>query len=55
MEGELLKEMVVNLPNFVFSGIAVWTLYRICNRLLDEVVRTCQQAKEVMLEKKLDD
>lgn len=55
MEAELLKEMVVNLPNFVFSGIAVWTLYRICNRLLDQVVKTCQEAKEVALERRAED
>lgn len=51
MEGELLKEIIVDLPNFLFSGVAIWTLYRIVMRLLDEVVVTCREAKEVMLEK----
>lgn len=46
MEAELLKEIIVNLPNFLFSGVAIWVLYRICNRLLDEVVKTCQGAEE---------
>lgn len=55
MEGELLKEMLLNLPNFAFSWVAIWTLYRICNRLLDEVVKSCQEAKETTLERRGDD
>lgn len=49
MEAELLKEMAINLPNFVFAGLAIIALYKICNRLLDEVVTTCREAKEATL------
>ena len=55
METELIKEMVANLPNFIFAGLAIISLYKICNRLLDEVVTTCRDAKETVLEHRGDD
>ena len=55
METELVKEMVINLPNFIFAGLAIIALYKICNRLLDEVVTTCREAKETALKNRPDD
>jgi len=39
LELDLVKLMVTNIPNFMFSGICTLILYRINNRLMDMLDR----------------
>jgi len=48
MTDELVKTVVLNLPNFVFAGLAIMALYRINERLvamIDRLCKPCEGAK----------
>jgi hypothetical protein len=43
MEGELLSQVVVNLPNFIFAAVSMAILYRQNQRLMDIVEKWCDR------------
>jgi len=49
METTLLEQIVVNLPNFVFGGVALVMLYKQNGRLLTLLEKTCSKAQAAAL------
>jgi len=51
MEANLLEQIVVNLPNFVFGGVAILVLYKQNDRLLTMLESMCGKAQDAVIEK----
>lgn len=49
MEASLLEQIVVNLPNFVFSGVAILVLYKQNDRLLTMLENMCGKTTEAAI------
>jgi len=46
MTEELIQTVIVNLPNFLFAGLSIYTLYKINERLIAMIDRLCEPCKE---------
>ena len=49
MEASLLEQIVINLPNFIFGGIACLILYKQNDRLLAILEKQCGEAQAAAL------
>jgi len=51
MEATLLEQIVVNLPNFVFGGVAILVLYKQNDRLLTMLENMCGKTTDAVIER----
>lgn len=49
METTLLEQIVVNLPNFVFGGVAILILYKQNDRLLTMLESMCGKTTDAAI------
>jgi len=54
VETTLLEQIVVNLPNFIFGGVACLILYKQNDRLLTILEKQCGEAQKAALESAAD-
>lgn len=51
MEADLLTQIVANLPNFIFGGIAIAVLYKQNDRLLTMLENMCGKTTDAVIER----
>lgn len=49
METTLIEQIIVNIPNFVFGGVAILVLYRQNDRLLTMLENMCGKTTEAAI------
>ena len=49
MEQSLLEQIIVNLPNFVFGGVAILILYKQNDRLLAMLENMCGKTTDAAI------
>lgn len=49
METTLIEQIIVNIPNFVFGGVAILVLYRQNDRLLTMLENMCGKTTDAAI------
>jgi len=49
MEATLIEQIIVNIPNFVFGGVAILVLYRQNDRLLTMLENMCGKTTDAAI------
>lgn len=49
MEASLLEQIIINLPNFVFGGVAILVLYKQNDRLLTMLENMCGKTTDAAI------